>query len=82
MSYEKALAVKSANKLRVVQRSIEQIMLGISQSDQIRNEQIRGRIKVKDIIARIMKMELGGTHCKVKGQKMNEVYRAMETKAI
>jgi len=32
-------------------------MLGISQSDRVRNEEIRGRIKVEDIIARIMKLK-------------------------
>lgn len=47
------LTVKSANKLRVTQRAIERIMLGISLRDHIENQEIRRRTKVKDVITTI-----------------------------
>lgn len=48
-----ALTVKSANRLKITQRAIERTMLGIHLRDHIRNEEIRSKTKVKDVMERI-----------------------------
>jgi len=42
-----------AEQLRVMQRAMERTVLGISLRDKIRNEKIRRRIEVVDIMKRI-----------------------------
>ena len=43
------------NKLAVAQRSMERAMLGITIKDKIRNENIRARTKVEDILCKAEK---------------------------
>lgn len=52
-----ALTIKSANRLRCTQRAIERKMLGISLRDHIRNEVIRNKSKVTDVITSVSKMK-------------------------
>ncbi|CAH1224416.1 unnamed protein product [Diabrotica balteata] len=47
----------SANRLRTTQRAIERAMLGVSLREHIRNEDIRSRTKVEDVIGRIAQMK-------------------------
>jgi Reverse transcriptase (RNA-dependent DNA polymerase) len=47
------LTVKTANRFRVTQRAIERAMLNISLKDKIKNEDIRRRTKVRDVIEEI-----------------------------
>ena len=51
-------------KLAVAQRSMERSLLNITRRDRIRNEDVRKRSGVRDIIekANIMKGVMGGTH--------------------
>lgn len=51
------LTIKSANKLRTTQRAIERLMLGISLRDHNRNEQIRRKTKVEDVMKAIATMK-------------------------
>ncbi|CAH2236268.1 jg7032 [Pararge aegeria aegeria] len=44
-------------RLRVTQRAMERAMLGVSLRDQIRNEEIRRRIRVTDIAQRVAKLK-------------------------
>ncbi|CAH2261736.1 jg7601, partial [Pararge aegeria aegeria] len=50
------LTVDLIQKFKVVQRAMEQAMLGISLRDKIRNNEIRRRTKVTDIAQRISKL--------------------------
>ena len=47
----------SLNRLRTTQRAIERAMLGISLRESIRNENIRKRTGVTDVIERITKLK-------------------------
>lgn len=51
------LTQKSANKLQTNQRAMERAMLGISLRDRVRNEEIRRRTKITDIIHRIAELK-------------------------
>ncbi|KAG6440870.1 hypothetical protein O3G_MSEX001526 [Manduca sexta] len=51
------LTVGLIRRLKVTQRAMERAMLGISQRDRIRNEEIRRRTKVTDIAHRISKLK-------------------------
>lgn len=52
-----AMTKKTANRLRIMQRAMERAMLGISLRDRKRNEEIRERTKVVDIIERIAELK-------------------------
>ena len=52
-----ALTVRNAQRLRVMQRAIERRMLGVSLRDRIRNEELRRRSKIKDVIERIAELK-------------------------
>ncbi|CAH2238163.1 jg22091 [Pararge aegeria aegeria] len=47
-------------RLRVNQRAMERAMLGVSLSDQIRNEEIRRRTRVTDIAQQVAKLKWAG----------------------
>lgn len=51
------LTTVSANKLKRTQRKMERSMLGVSLRDHIRNEEIRQRTGVTDVIARIARLK-------------------------
>ncbi|CAH2267521.1 jg22609 [Pararge aegeria aegeria] len=44
-------------RLRITQRAMERAMLGVSLRDQIRNEEIRRRTRVTDIVQRVAKLK-------------------------
>lgn len=44
-------------KLRVIQRSMERSMLGVSLQDKIRNEDLRSRTRVTDVIIRVAQLK-------------------------
>lgn len=44
------LTVKSANKLKITQRAMERIMLGICLRDHIWTEEARAQIMVDDVV--------------------------------
>lgn len=52
-----ALTQINAKKLRIMQRGMERSMLGISLRDKIKNEEIRRRTGVKDIVERIAELK-------------------------
>lgn len=52
-----AMTKKTAERLRVMQRAMERAMLGITLRDRNRNEEIRQRTKVVDIIKRIAELK-------------------------
>lgn len=52
-----AITKNTANRLRVTQRAMERAMLGICLRDKIRNEEIRRRTKVTDIIKRVAELK-------------------------
>jgi Reverse transcriptase (RNA-dependent DNA polymerase) len=52
-----ALTQISANKLRVMQRAMERSMLGVSLRDKIKNEDIRKKTGIKDIVERIAELK-------------------------
>ena len=52
-----ALTVKSADRLRTTQRAIERAMLGVSLKDRIKNEEIRRRTRVQDVMVRIARLK-------------------------
>lgn len=52
-----ALTKKTANQLRVMQRAMERTMLNISLRDRRRNEEIRQRTKVVDIVTRVAELK-------------------------
>lgn len=51
------MAQKTAGQLRVTQRAMERIMLGITRRDRFRTGDIRNRTKVTDIINRIARLK-------------------------
>ena len=48
-----ALPVKQVDRLRKTQRAMERTMLHISLRDRIRNEEVRRRTKVEDVVDRL-----------------------------
>ncbi|CAH2207810.1 jg276 [Pararge aegeria aegeria] len=52
-----ALTMGLIRRLRVTQRAMERAMLGVYLRDQIRNEEIRTRIRVTDIAQRVAKLK-------------------------
>ena len=52
-----SLAKYQKEKLAVVKRSMERLMLNITQKDKIRNEVVRSKIQVKDIIKKVQDMK-------------------------
>lgn len=52
-----AMTRKTANQLRVMQRAMERAMLGISLRDRQRNEDIRQRTRVVDVIERFAELK-------------------------
>lgn len=51
------LTRSTANKLRICQRAMERAMLGISLRDKIRNEEIRMRTNVADVMERVARQK-------------------------
>ena len=51
------LTTASANKLMVTQRKMERSMLGVSLRDHIRNEDLRKRTGVTDVVKQIRKLK-------------------------
>ncbi|XP_044767130.1 uncharacterized protein LOC123323016 [Coccinella septempunctata] len=52
-----AMTKKTANQMRVMQRAMERVMLGISLRDRKRNEDIRQKTRVIDVIERIAELK-------------------------
>ena len=51
------LTTTSANKLMVTQRKMERSMLGVSLLDHIRNEDLRRKTGVTDVVNKIRKLK-------------------------
>ncbi|CAH2215736.1 jg21577 [Pararge aegeria aegeria] len=56
MTLDLTLTVDLIHKFKVAQRAMERAMLGVSQRDRIRNDEILRRTKVTDIAQRISKL--------------------------
>ncbi|CAH2240428.1 jg13331, partial [Pararge aegeria aegeria] len=52
-----SLTMGLIRRLRITQRAMERAMLGVSLRDQIRNEEIRRRIRITDISQRVAKLK-------------------------
>ncbi|CAH2237722.1 jg13474 [Pararge aegeria aegeria] len=52
-----SLTMGLIRRLRITQRAMERAMLGVPLRDQIRNEEIRRRIRVTDIAQRVAKLK-------------------------
>lgn len=52
-----AMTKKTANQIRVMQRAMERVMLGIGLRDRKRNEDIRQKTRVTDVIERIAELK-------------------------
>jgi len=52
-----AITRKFANKLQTIQRAMERAMIGITLRDRIRNEEIRRRTKVTDVLSLVAQLK-------------------------